>query len=137
MLKAERKAGAIKTDNIKLLDSDSRISGLPISNFIQLVDVLCGVCRTSFVKIPSNRSGQQECVDNFIDVVEQFNCSKKAYKTNSPYYKKFAMQFFPTESDLTFQEFTSRGFVPRKSNFYCDRPTFRQAEELKKQQSLF
>lgn len=137
LLKTERKAGAIKTDEISLLDSDSRISGSSISNYIQLVDVLCGVCRTSFVRIAKSSAGQQECVDEFIDVVEQFNCSEKAYITNATYYKKFAMQFFPTESDLTFQEFTSRGFVPRKSNFYCDRPTFRQAEELKKQQSLF
>ncbi len=135
VLREGKKAGIIDRENIKLLDSDSRKSGLSISNFIQLVDVVCGVCRASFVEISKSKQGQQECVDEFIDIVERFNCKEKAYRKGALYYKKFAMQFFPVKSDLTYKEFISG--TSNKGGFYCNRLTFRQEEKLAGQQTIF
>lgn len=133
ILREANKIGIIKGDRALPLDSDSKISGLNISNFIQLADVLIGVCRVSFVKI--SKRGQQECLNEFIKVIEGFNCSAKAYRRNAPYYKKFALSFFPKRNNLTRKEFLRKG--TERNNFYCDRPTYREEKDLKKQQCLF
>lgn len=118
----------INTKNVKAISSDEAVSKSEFSNFIQLVDVLTGVTRSAFVQLGKSQKGQQECVDNFIDIVERFNNSKKAYNTKSKYYKKFCIQFFPTENNLTKEEFLRndiKSFL-NKGRCFCDRKTYSQ-----------
>ncbi|MBI4712602.1 MAG: hypothetical protein HY762_04785 [Planctomycetes bacterium] len=123
----------INTKNVRALSSDETVSKSEFSNFIQLVDILTGVARSSFVQMGESQKGQKECVDKFIDIVERFNNRKKAYNTKSKYWKKFCIQFFPTQNALTKQEFLDNDIqnVLKRGVAYCDRPTYKQclAEE--------
>lgn len=69
----ERFAELIDLESIKSLSSKEAISGSDKSIFLQLTDVLLGVCRSSFINLGKNQKGQQECTNQFIDVVERFN----------------------------------------------------------------
>ncbi|MCK4520509.1 hypothetical protein KAT95_01405 [Candidatus Parcubacteria bacterium] len=109
-----------------------------MSNLIQFTDVLLGVTKYSFIKINDIHIGKQKCIDNFLDVIERFN-NKKAYNTKSRYYKRYALQFFPTKSNITKKEFLSNDIesVKKRGGFYSDRPTYRQQLELDKNLKLF
>ncbi|MEO0128515.1 MAG: DUF3800 domain-containing protein [candidate division WOR-3 bacterium] len=125
----------INADNVILLDSDENKSKSELSNLIQLCDVILGTIRLSFVKTSSE--AQSECVKNFIDIIEMFNCESKAYDCkNNIYYKKFCISFFPTKSDLTKESFLKGGIEAfrKRGQFYCDRLTFRQ--QLAQKQNL-
>jgi len=110
-----------------------------MSNLVQLTDILLGVTKYSFIKINPKHTGRQQCIDCFIDVIERFNDKNKAYRTNSRYYKRFGLQFFPTVNDITKKEFLSNkiGDIIKRGTFYCDRPTYRQQSAQKKQLTLF
>jgi len=99
-----------------------------ISNLIQLTDIILGVTKYSFIKLNPKHVGRQKCIDKFIDVIERFNDERKAYRTNSRYYKRYMLQFFPTESSITKKEFLhgSLESIKKKGRFYCNRFTFRQ-----------
>lgn len=124
----KRLSNVINTRNLELLSSDEKESKSEFSNFLQLVDILTGVTRSSFVKLGENQKGQKECMDDFIDVIERFNNSKTAYRKGSRYWKKFCIQFFPTLSNLTKDEFLSNSIedLLKRGNFYCDRLTYKQ-----------
>lgn len=110
-----------------------------MSQLIQFTDVLLGVTKYSFIELNKNHVGKKECVDQFIGVVERFNDQKLAYRTNSSYYKRFALQFFPTATDITKEEFLSDNIenIRKRGKFYCDRPTYRQQEAQQAQNKLF
>lgn len=109
-----------------------------MSEFIQLTDILLGVTKYSFIKLNPSHTGKQKCVDFFIDIIERFN-SKNAYNTKSRYYKRFALGFFPTESNITKEEFLSEDFenIIKKGTFYNNRPTYRQQMVRDKNLTLF
>lgn len=110
-----------------------------MSQLIQFTDVLLGVTKYSFIELNENYVGRKQCVDQFIEVVERFNDKRLAYRTNSPYYKRYALQFFPTATDLTKEEFLSDDIenIRRRGKFYCDRPTHRQKIAQQAQRKLF
>lgn len=118
----------IDLERVQLISSDENESGTDFSNFIQLADVLLGVTRSSFIQLGENQKGQNECVENFEDIIERFCCKKSAYNTNSKFWKKFCIQFFPTENDLTKEEFLSDNIedLLKRGNFYCSRLTYKQ-----------
>jgi hypothetical protein len=99
---------------------------------------LLGVTKYSFIGINPKYTGRQKCIDCFIDIIERFNSEEKAYRINSRYYKRFALQFFPTESDITKEEFLSNKVddIIKRGRFYCDRPTYRQRLAQEKQKSM-
>ncbi len=129
----------IDSRNIKLLSSDEDESRSELSNFIQLTDVLVGVIRSSFCELGDNQKGQKECVDNFIDIIERFNDKRKAYNKCSRYWKKFCIQFFPSQNNLTKEEFLSGDInsIMKRGNFYCDRKTYNQQLVENKNSKLF
>jgi hypothetical protein len=108
-----------------------------MSNLIQLTDVLLGITTHSFVKINDRHVGKQKCVEAFIDVVERFN-NKRAYNTKSRYYKRYALQFFPSQSSITKSEFLSCDVesVKKRGGFYFERPTYRQKIKLERNLKL-
>ncbi len=118
----------IDTENITVLSSDENESKCELSNFLQLTDVLLGISRSSFIELSDSQKGQKECVENLIDIIERFNNKKRAYNKHSRYYKKFNIGFFPTQNNLTKEEFLSNDIekIRRKGSFYCDRLTHRQ-----------
>jgi len=109
-----------------------------MSNLIQFTDVLLGVTKYSFIKINERHVGKQKCIDKFVDIVERFN-NKKAYNIKSHYYKRYALQFFPTKSSITKEEFLSDDIenVRKRGGFYFDRPTYRQQLVRKQNLKLF
>ncbi len=109
-----------------------------MSNLIQFTDILLGVTKYSFIEINEKYVGRQECIDKFIDIIERFN-NKKAYNTNSHYYKRYALQFFPTKSDITKKEFLSNDIesIRKRGGFYFNRPTYRQQLGQKQNLKLF
>lgn len=108
-----------------------------LSNLIQLTDILLGITKYSFIE--ENHIGRQECINDFIDIVERFNDSKTAYRENSSYYKKYALQFFPSKNNLTKKEFLENSLETfiKKGDFYCNRKTYRQKLCEEKNQRLF
>jgi hypothetical protein len=110
-----------------------------LSNLIQLTDILLGITKYSFIQINENHLGKKECIDGFIDVIERFNNNKSAYRINSSYYKKYALQFFPTKNNLTKDEYLSNDIntLLERGNFYCDRKTHRQISAEKVNLKLF
>lgn len=121
--------------NIDVIPSDEVESGDDFSNFLQLTDVLLGVCKYSFRKISSSNPGREQCVDNYSDIVEKFNKKKQSYY--GPFYKKFCMTFFPSPSNLTKEEFLEGGIEKQRKagSFYTNRKTYneRAAEEATEQ----
>lgn len=109
-----------------------------MSEFIQLTDVLLGVIKYSFIKLNKNHIGKQKCIDCFSDVIERFN-NKDAYNSKSRYYKRFALGFFPTESNITKEEFLNKDLksILERGKFYNIRPTYRQQVMQVKNQTLF
>ncbi len=99
-----------------------------LSNLIQLTDVLLGATKYSFIKMNENYTGRKKCVGEFIEIVERFNNKQRAYRTKSSFYKRYALQFFPTKSNITRAEFIDNDFesIRKRGVFYCDRPTYRQ-----------
>lgn len=99
-----------------------------LSNLIQFTDILLGVTKYSFIKINEKHVGKQKCIDCFIDIIERFNNNKTAYRDKSRYYKRYALQFFPTASNITRDEFISNSLESfiKKGSFYVDRLTYRQ-----------
>lgn len=128
----------IECTSIKLISSNEQESRSQFSNLLQLNDIFIGTTRSCFVELGKNQKGQKECVDNFIDVVRRFNNSKSAYRKGSKYYKKFCIQFFPSRSNLTKDEFLSIdiGNLLKKGHFYCDRLTYNQQVTERKQLKL-
>lgn len=126
----------IDTKRIESLDSDENKSKSEFSNFLQLSDILLGVVRLSFVELGNNQKGQKECIENYADIIERFNNKKKAYNNCSKYWKKFCIQFFPTQSNLTRGEFLSDNIekVIKRGSFYCDRLTHKEC--MAKSQNL-
>lgn len=110
-----------------------------MSHLIQFTDVLLGVTKYSFIELNNNHSGRKECVDQFIEVIERFNNKKLAYRKGSRYYKRYALQFFPTVTDLTKEEFLSKdiNYIQKCGKFYCNRLTQRQKITQQKQLKLF
>jgi hypothetical protein len=108
------------------------------SNLIQFTDILLGVTKYSFIPINNEHIGKQKCIDKFVDIIERFNDKEKAYRTNSRYYKRYALQFFPTVSNITEKEFLSDKIedIIKRGEFYCDRPTYRQQLTNEKQLTL-
>ena len=84
--------------------------------------------RLSFAEPGKNQYGQRKCVESFIDIVERFNNQKRASNINSKYWKRFCIQFFPTPSDITKEEFLSDNIesIKKRGGFYCDRLTYDQ-----------
>lgn len=110
----------------------------PMSNLIQFTDVLLGVAKYSFIKINEAHIGKQKCIDNFIDIIERFN-NKSAYNPNSRYYKRYALQFFPIQSDITKKEFLGKDMesIRKRDGFYNNRPTYRQKVAQNQNLKLF
>lgn len=111
-----------------------------MSQLIQFTDVLLGVTKYSFIKVNENYIGRKQCIDQFIEVVEWFNNQKSAYdKKHNPYYKRYALQFFPTATDITKEKFLSDNIenIRKRGEFYCNRPTYRQQIYQQKQGKLF
>jgi len=125
--------------NISPLDSDEKCSNNELSNLIQLADVLLGVCKYSFIKIAKSHIGKQQCVSDFLDIVQRFNNKKNAYRISSKYFKNFCLNFFPTKSDLTKEEFLEKELTYFQSagEFYCDRPTWQEQLAKEKYLKLF
>jgi hypothetical protein len=110
-----------------------------MSQLIQFTDILLGVTKYSFIELNKNYTGRKQCVDQFIEVIERFNNQKSAYRANSSYYKRYALQFFPTATDLTKEEFLSNNIenIQKRGRFYCDRLTYRQKTIQQSQFKLF
>lgn len=124
-----------KLENVSILYSNERKSGLDISNLLQFTDIILGSCRCAFIKIPDSKKGRQQCVDDFIDIVGRFNSKKSVYRKGSRYFKNFCISFFPKRSDLTKKEFLEKRWdYFRKTGFYFERPTYRY--ELNKKATL-
>lgn len=120
----------VNSNNIIALDSKEDISGERLSNLIQLVDLLTGVCRIAFVS--NKNKGQSECLNVIIDIIERFNSPFTAYRKGR-YYKKFNLQFYPNSNKLTKEEFLNDSIDKhlKAPSFYCDRATQRQFVKLK------
>jgi len=122
------------------LDSDENVSKNKLSNFIQLTDLIIGVNRVAYIKISKNAAGQKECLEEFKHIIEHFTNSKKAYNKNNDYYKKFALQFFPTKDlGLTKDELKNKGinYHMKRGKFYFERDTYSQKRRKNNQMSLF
>ena len=128
----------IKAENTKVLSSDENESRFEFSNLLQLVDVLLGVTRASFIELSISQKGQKECVEDFTEIIERFNNKDKAYNNRSRYYKKFCIGFFPTRNILTKEEFLNNSLENflKRGSFYCDRETFQQKIIKEKQRKL-
>lgn len=115
-------------ENVSALYSNEQRSGLDISNLLQFTDILLGSCRCAFIKIPDTKKGKQQCVDDFIDIVERFNNERSVYRRASRYFKNFCITFFPKKSDLTKKEFLEKSWEYfKQTGFYFKRPTHRQS----------
>lgn len=128
------KMNEIDITNIEMLDSDEKISKNQLSILIQLTDVLLGVCRSSFIEINPKNKDKIDCVNQFIEVIERFNCSL-AYNKNGRYFSKFSIQFFPTSNNINKDQFLERGadYFLNGGHFYNNRKTYRQeiSEKIK------
>jgi len=131
-----KKAEPIYSDPRKQKSKNPKL--YEMSNLVQLTDILLGVTKYSFIKVNPKHTGRQQCIDCFINVIERFNNKNNAYRTNSSYYKRYALQFFPTESYINKEEFLSKKIedIIKRGTFYCDRPTYRQQLEMEKQLKL-
>ncbi|MFW6027060.1 MAG: hypothetical protein ACOCRX_12055 [Candidatus Woesearchaeota archaeon] len=139
-LKNEKSFSNLNKYNVQKLDSDEKVSENKLSNLIQLTDVMLGVNRVAFVKISRSAAGQKECLEEFIDIIGHFTDSKKAYNPKADYYKKYAIQFFPTKDlGLTKEELKNKGinYHMKRGKFYIDRDTYKQKLKTEKQTSLF
>lgn len=125
--------------NIIALNSDEEISNNELSNLIQLTDILLGVGRYSFIEIADSQPGKLQCVEAFLPIVQRFNNQEKAYRTNSRYFKNFCLNFFPSKSDITKEEFLEKklSYFKGAGEFYCDRATWEEKLVKKKQPKLF
>lgn len=107
------------------LFSDEKHSNKRISNFLQLTDILLGICKYSFIKNPGE--GREQCIDrSFGGVVKDFTYNEKIYHTNHNYYKKLGIGFFPKNSGLTEDEFLQQDleyFKKSRDSFYNFRKT--------------
>lgn len=108
------------------------------SNFIQLTDILLGVTKYSFIKTNPEHKGKQKCIDSFIEIIERYN-AKSAYNLNSHYYKRYSINFFPTKSDITKDEFLSKDWdsIRKRGGFYNARKTYRQTQVENQNLTLF
>ena len=96
-----------------------------------------GVTRIAFVEISENATGQKECLNEFIDLIEHFTDVNKAYNPSYDYYKMYALQFFPTkDKGLKKEDVINKDFnyQLKKSDFYINRPIY---NKNKQQMSLF
>lgn len=118
----------IDINNIQIISSDENESKTEFSNLIQLTDNLLGVLRSSFIQLGDNQKGQKECVKIFDNVVCRFNNKKNAFNTNSRFWKKYSLQFFPSANNLTKEEFLSHKAedIIKRGDFYVDRKTYKQ-----------
>lgn len=139
-LKNENSFSNLNKSNVQKLDSDENVSKNKLSNFIQLTDLIIGVNRVAYVKISKNAAGQKECLEEFKHIIEHFTNNKKAYNKNNDYYKKFALQFFPTKDlGLTKDELKNKGinYHMKRGKFYIERDTYSQKRRKNNQMSLF
>ena len=136
-LSGYKNAGPVYSNPKKQRQENPRL--YKMSNLIQLTDIILGVTKYSFIELNPKHTGRQKCINLFIDIIERFNNSKNAYRSSSHYFKRFALGFFPTKSNIKKKEFLQGDIesIRKRGGFYCDRLTYRQQVAQNLQGKLF
>ena len=80
------------------------------------------------------------CEKEFKEIIERFNDKEKTHNTNSQFYKKSSLSFFPQNDGLNKQDFLEKNlnyYIHQKDSFYCNRKTCWQKDTEKAQTSMF